>query len=488
MTINTNPVRSVNKVLASCCIALVDLCAYYVALWISFTLRSSLDLYLPMGMRTTFTLDHFLAMQTPPLIIVLFMAYRGLYTKRMAFWDETLEILKIIFFSCLIISVIVTMGKLNKDISRLLIVIMSIVSIVVFPLFRLYGKKLLNSLKVWNERIIVIGAGVAGQDFARGLLREKHMGYTVMGFLDDDPAKHGVKVNVGGMHELKVLGAISKCKEFVKSYNLSALAIAIPSLETKKQAEMINQLQQLTPRLLFVPEIRGVALANTNLYHLFDEELFVLRINNNLKSAVNKFYKFLFDYILTLLALPVFLPILLIVSVLIRLDSEGPALFVQDRLGKNGKLFKCYKFRTMYIDNDCILDECLKDTETREQWEVYKKIKGKDPRVTRIGAFLRKTSLDELPQLLNILKGDMCLVGPRPYLPREIEQMQGVEDVILETKPGITGLWQVSGRNRLSFSRRLRLDMWYVRNWSLWIDVVMLIKTVKVVIKSDGAY
>lgn len=469
-------------------VILIDLCAYYTALSLSFAIRSGMDYFLHWSVHTRFTLDHFLEMPIPPLIIISIIAYRGLYSKRMAFWDEALELIKIIGFAGLIITTIVTMGKLSKEVSRLLIVTMCISSVFIFPLFRLLGKKLLYQLGIWNEKILIIGAGVAGYDFARGIIREKHMGYTVVGFLDDDPAKQDIQIEIPGAPPLPVLGPIAGCAELVQSKKLHALAIAIPSLGLEKQAELVNTLQKHIRRLLFVPEIRGIALANTNLYHLFDEELFILRINNNLKSATNRFYKAIFDFTVTILALPFIATILLACAAMIRLDSPGPALFTQRRLGRNGKTFKFFKFRTMYEDNDAILKECLEDEETCQQWEKFKKIKGEDPRVTRVGKFLRRTSLDELPQLLNILKGDMSLVGPRPYLPREIDDMAGLDKIILETKPGLTGLWQVSGRNRLSFDKRLRLDMWYVRNWSLWIDIVMILKTVKVVLRGDGAY
>jgi len=143
----------------------------------------------------------------------------------------------------------------------------------------------------------------------------------------------------------------------------------------------------------------------------------------------------------------------------------------------------------MYLNSDEILQEFLeKNPEAKKEWDKYKKLKSYDPRVTKIGKFLRATSLDELPQIFNVLKGDMSLVGLRPYLPREISDMGEYKDIILLTRPGITGLWQISGRNELTFQDRLKLDTWYVLNWSLWLDIVILFKTIKVVLKREGAY
>ncbi|TAL25370.1 MAG: undecaprenyl-phosphate galactose phosphotransferase WbaP, partial [Nitrospirae bacterium] len=173
---------------------------------------------------------------------------------------------------------------------------------------------------------------------------------------------------------------------------------------------------------------------------------------------------------------------------LIRLDSKGPVIFLQDRVGKKGKNFKCYKFRTMYKDAGKRLQELLESNEeARMEWEKFWKLKD-DPRVTRIGRFLRKTSLDELPQLFNVFKGDMSLVGPRPVTQDEIDKYyKDAAELCFSVTPGITGLWQVSGRSNTSYEYRIALDSWYVRNWNLWLDIIILFKTIKVVVRGDGA-
>lgn len=180
-------------------------------------------------------------------------------------------------------------------------------------------------------------------------------------------------------------------------------------------------------------------------------------------------------------------PVFLVTSLAIRKDSDGPAMFTQKRIGKDGKLFEIYKFRTMVPDADKKLFELLdKDEKTREEYKVNKKLKH-DPRITKVGNFLRKTSIDELPQLINVLKGDMSLVGPRPYLPREKEDMGDYYNTIIESKPGITGLWQVSGRSNTTFEDRLEFDKEYTENKGFFYDMGLLTKTVGVVIHKDGA-
>ena len=180
-------------------------------------------------------------------------------------------------------------------------------------------------------------------------------------------------------------------------------------------------------------------------------------------------------------------PVFLVTSLAIRKDSDGPAMFTQKRIGKDGKLFEIYKFRTMVPDADKKLFEMLeKDEKAREEYKLNKKLKH-DPRITKVGNFLRKTSIDELPQLINVLKGDMSLVGPRPYLPREIKDMGEYYDTIIESKPGITGLWQVSGRSNTTFEQRLEFDKEYTENKGFLYDMGLLTKTVGVVVKKNGA-
>ena len=180
-------------------------------------------------------------------------------------------------------------------------------------------------------------------------------------------------------------------------------------------------------------------------------------------------------------------PVFLVTSLAIRKDSDGPAMFTQKRIGKDGKLFEIYKFRTMVPDADKKLFEMLeKDEKAREEYKLNKKLKN-DPRITKVGNFLRKTSIDELPQLINVLKGDMSLVGPRPYLPREVKDMGEYYDTIIESKPGITGLWQVSGRSNTTFEQRLEFDKEYTENKGFLYDMGLLTKTVGVVVKKNGA-
>jgi Undecaprenyl-phosphate galactose phosphotransferase WbaP len=208
--------------------------------------------------------------------------------------------------------------------------------------------------------------------------------------------------------------------------------------------------------------------------------------NYHLLNKQETIIKRVFDMILTLLLLLVTWPIFLILALLVRFDSKGPILYAQKRLGQNGELFDSYKFRTMFENAEAKLQDVLSaDPEAYREYEKYHKL-ANDPRVTRAGKFLRRYSLDELPQFINVLKGDMNLIGPRSYLPRELPHMGAYAKVILKVKPGITGWWQVMGRNATSFKERLQLDEYYISNWSIWLDIYIMIKTAWVLIRGEG--
>jgi Undecaprenyl-phosphate galactose phosphotransferase WbaP len=182
------------------------------------------------------------------------------------------------------------------------------------------------------------------------------------------------------------------------------------------------------------------------------------------------------------------LPLILMLSLLVWMESRGTIFYRDERLGRDGKLFSCIKFRTMVPDAEALLWRVLaEDDELREEYQKYHKLRN-DPRITRIGRFLRKTSLDELPQLWNVLRGEMSLVGPRPYLPRESEDLGRTQGEILRVAPGITGPWQVAGRNHTSFRERVQMDSYYVRGWSIWVDVVLLARTVNCILFNRNAY
>jgi len=260
-------------------------------------------------------------------------------------------------------------------------------------------------------------------------------------------------------------------------------------LSSSERTELIAKALALKSEVIFIPAMEEFDLTQSAIDKLQNTQTNLISLFNRLDSKPRLFAKNLLDKVLLLIALPVLTPLLVYIAYKIRKsDPDGPILFQQERLGQDDKTFICYKFRSMYTNGDEILEKYLKENPQEIQnYEKYHKYEN-DPRVTPIGHLLRRTSLDELPQIFNILKGEMSFIGPRPYMPNEKEKIGAAVSDILRVKPGITGLWQVSGRSEVDFMERVDLDVWYIRNWSLWLDIVILFKTVKVVLFREGAY
>jgi len=471
------------NLIQSLSLVIVDLLAFYLSLEISIEIRTKiLPFFIKKLPEFTFSFIHFLNFFWIPLIFIFFIANEQLYSIKLPFWDETKRMLKAVTISSLIVMSIVTLGKMSDKVSRVVLTSLWFISLGAFPFFRFWGKKFLYKIGICREKVLILGAGKAGKIVLRWINTQRHIGYDVVGFLDDDPKKIGTYIN-----GKKVFGKLKHFHKFIKQYKLHTIIIAIPSMDTKKLSKIVSEVQKYVRYTMVVPEIHGIALLNTELLHLFYEEIFLLNIQNNLKSLTNRFIKRIFDIILSLFLLPFLLFLLVIIGVIIKLESSGPVIYSHYRIGKNGKYFKCYKFRTMQKDAEDKLQKLLqKDENAQKQWQQYWKLDN-DPRITKVGKFLRKTSLDELPQILNVLKGEMSLIGPRPYLIREKEAIEQKLDIITSVTPGITGLWQVSGRNDTTYQYRIKLDIWYIMNWSLWLDIFILIKTFKVVIGMKGA-
>jgi undecaprenyl-phosphate galactose phosphotransferase len=467
----------------------LDVGAYYLALSASvFTRANIFSLFYRPVSPFFYSFNYFASIWWIPLIFVFVVWFEKLYRIRYTFWEESKVILKATAITILFVFFLFSVRRVFGEVSRLTFLLLWFYLAVLTPVVRYFGKKLLNKIGIWTENVLVLGAGETALNLVKGLYYQPELGYHVIGFLDDDKKKAGLEIEVDN-RKIKVFGAIKNFNKFINMLDVSTVMIALPHLSREEQAKLTMQVQKVAKSVMLMPDLSGIALVNTELHYLFMQKIFLLKINNNLLSGVNQFVKKVFDIFVSILILPLLLPILAVFGVMIRLDSPGPIFIIQDRLGRKGKVFKCVKFRTMYQNADRMLEGYFKkNPEAKEEWKKYKKLKGFDPRVTKIGNFLRKTSLDELPQIFNVLKGDMCLVGPRPYLPREWEEVKDFADMILLVTPGITGLWQISGRNDLLFEERMKLDTWYVQNWSLWLDFMILFKTAGVLIKREGAY
>ena len=414
---------------------------------------------------------------------VVFLCYEGLYSKVFSFWDEIKALWKVVFYSLISIFLIVTLGKLNTEVSRTVVLLMGVLAMGIMPATRGVSKKVLRKLGLLNRRALILGAGEQGRLILQALKREPNYGYDVRGFIDDNLELRGRTID-----GLKVHNGLDKAERYIGICGIQDVFIAIPEERWEKLKGLVNRLQHKAERVLFVPGISGIAVTGMSIQHFFHEQIFALELRNNLAEPLNLILKRSFEILLSLICLPFFLLLFCIISLAVKLESRGPVLFAHKRVGQHGKPFRCLKFRTMYRNSEERLVDLLdSDPIARKEWRRYRKLKD-DPRVTRVGRFLRETSFDEFPQIINVLKGEMSLVGPRPVTQEEISLYYKSEaPLCFSVPPGISGLWQVSGRNNTGYDNRVALDLWYVRNWNLWVDIVIIFKTIGVVFKKTGA-
>ena len=418
------------------------------------------------------------------LMLVLFAA-RGHYSKRRPAADEVLDILKVFLLVAVIDSVFAYLTK--TQFSRAWLISAWSVALVVLPLARMLTKQLLTRLGRWRRHTVILGTGRNALEAARALRSEPLMGLEPVAFL----VPKGETLRMSALEvegrRIEVLPAGDELEATLERLNSPHLVVALEAESLLPHQGLLQRLSARYVDLSIVPPLRGLPLYGMEMTHFFTHEVLMLTARNNLARPVPRFLKRVFDIAGSLALLLLLSPVFAYLVWKIRLTG-GAAIFSHLRVGRYGKPFGCLKFRTMVADAEDALRRLLEaDPWARAQWERDFKLKD-DPRITAIGEFLRRTSLDELPQLWNVLRGEMSLVGPRPIIEQELERYGDQIGYYLETRPGITGLWQISGRNNTSYDDRVALDSWYVRNWSLWYDLVILVKTVKVVLRGQGAY
>ncbi len=305
---------------------------------------------------------------------------------------------------------------------------------------------------------------------------------------DSDAPRPSVFMKAPGMFAevdgVPIVGDLSVAATLAKRLKIDYVILAMPGLASDKLLRITERVGGAFSHLLVIPDLFGLGSIGVPAKDVGG--ILGIEVRQQLLLPGPRFAKRAMDVALTSLGGICILPILILLTLAIVIDSRGGAFYKQKRLGRDGKQFFAHKFRSMHGDGEARLKAILEaDPKLREEYEVYHKLRN-DPRVTRVGRIIRKYSLDELPQLWNVIVGDMSLVGPRPYLEREIKDMEGQEGFILRAWPGMTGLWQVSDRNAIGFSGRVRMDVHYVRNWSPWIDIYILARTFGVVIKGTG--
>ncbi|HBE81138.1 MAG TPA: undecaprenyl-phosphate galactose phosphotransferase WbaP [Firmicutes bacterium] len=417
-----------------------------------------------------------------PFFFIGLICYERLYRRRLPFWESSAKLLKVCTFATLITIGSLFLTGFSHFSSRLFIGLIWFYSSFYLMGSRYLIQRFLANIGLWCQTVVIIGNHTGVETLKKSFAAEPGLGYQIVDVIEYVP---GGKVR----KKQSPLFKFEAWKKTIIQSGVSEVIIAFPELKRTELLQLIYWLQPMVKNITIMPDLQGLPLSDLETDLFFDQKAVMMRVRNNLLFYRNRLFKRIFDLCCGALFFVIASPVMLLIAVLIKFNSPGPIFHMGERLGKAGRNFKCYKFRTMYLNEQDILQKFMQNhPEAAEEWRQFAKLRAFDPRVTGVGKWLRKFSLDELPQIVNVLKGDMSLVGPRPYLPSEQERMRYYKKTILETVPGITGLWQVRGRNEIAFEGRLSLESWYVRNWSIWLDITLLIRTVGVVLRRRGAY
>jgi undecaprenyl-phosphate galactose phosphotransferase len=467
--------------LATLILAASDGLVFALAWWI-FRNHQSVPEFLLFRTRT----DAAPAIDDFAFLAVCFVVLRyvlGDYSKRVPFWDLARRSTTSLFVIAVIDLALVMMIKQQGLSGR--ITLMWLMLLIAIPLSREGTKHLLSRMGLWRIPTLLIAEGIHAEELLRELDHTVALGFDVrhVALVDDQmPARPLTD---------RQFSAVSDPAAISRLASRSGCAQAVLSMENlQHMSEVLRYLIGLNIEVAVIPPIWRLPMFGMSVSFFFGQDVVMLQMRNNLGRIPSRVIKRAVDIVGSLLLMILLAPLFAVIAILIRREDPGPVFFVQPRVGRGGREFSCIKFRTMKVDAENILHRW--ETEQPHLVAQYRASNFKladDPRVTPIGRWLRRTSLDELPQLFNVLLGEMSLSGPRPLLSREIPSYGVAIELYQKVRPGLTGLWQINGRSNTTFADRVTYDEWYVKNWSLWYDIVIILRTFRVLFgPANGAY
>lgn len=403
--------------------------------------------------------------------ILFWFQYHDHYRVRLPFWLESKQVAEACGFAILVEGFLQFAEK--QDASRLWLVSSWIIAAFAVIVLRSVVRAYLCRRGLFQVHTLLVGSGGTAERVYDALKSDPLLGYEVTARIKNLPAAF--------------LHAGASWKKLCDQYNAAHVILALEGNEWMAVEKPLAQLTREAVSFSLSPPVSHLPVTGMMQHYFLNHDVILMTCSPTLEQALPCGMKRMFDALLSSVALLVLSPVMIAIALLIRRDG-GPALYGHPRLGRNGETFSCFKFRTMVADGDAVLKKHLQENlAAYEEWRATRKLQ-QDPRITPLGNFLRRSSLDELPQLFNVLLGDMSLVGPRPIVNEEVDHYEGDIAHYYRVRPGITGLWQVSGRNDVSYAQRVHMDSWYVRNWSLWHDIAILCKTIPALINRQGAY
>lgn len=410
-------------------------------------------------------------------LYLLIMAALGHYrTRTNLIWEE-IHLLIIghlgFYFASLVLVPLSAFTKLYIIRNTIITVAMFIYTVILSRTLRIVLRK------QFVDKVLIIGTGEHAKTLNQITLSNRFTLSEIIGFvkLDNEAQPIGIDKNIYPLSQLK---------EIIENDSVDQVVIAQPKISKECMNEIMEIIHNRVKTVKYLPQVNGIVTFDSRVED-YDGILVITSVKDDV-SLLKAFIKRVIDLVGGICGCFCLIPLTLYVKhVNHKNGDDGPIFLTQDRIGKDGKIFRMYKYRTMILNAEQILENLMeKDSLIKQEYLINKKLKD-DPRITKAGKFLREKSLDEFPQLINVLFGQMTLVGPRPYLPKEIEDIGVYYDSITGCKPGITGMWQTHGRSDINFQDRCKLDDYYYKNWNIWLDITILIKTLKVVLYGNGA-
>lgn len=458
---------------------IADLLSLIFAGWLAIHIR---------GWVGNFDMDHapYLALSPLLLMFLVMNLISGLFPGiGLSPVDEIRLVVISTSSSFVLLTAIAFLTQTGVAYSRLVFVFFWLLAVTFEPTFRMIFRKLGVVFNFWGEPFAIIGFGVQGRRIYKYLKQNPLSGIRPVVIVNgeshpDLPGEDEIDLTMISGLEME------KDRMILKRNGITSAILAPSEISAKLRDSLVDEHQFGLKKLILISSLNWTGGTSVVAHDMGG--LLGLEVERNLLNPPQRILKKLLDILLFTVGMFVGFPVLLLCAILIKLDSPGPIFFKHERVGRKGKKIMVWKFRTMYCDAEAKLEDCFcEDPDLRLEWEQNHKLKN-DPRVTRVGRIIRKTSLDELPQLINILKGEMSFIGPRPIVEEEVKYYEKSIRLYYQVLPGLTGLWQVSGRSETTYENRVLLDNYYIRHWSIWMDIYILVRTLWVVIKRSGAY
>ncbi len=401
--------------------------------------------------------------------VIAYLVRHNHYSRRVPFWTELQQVLVACLYALMFGGFIGFL--LEQRGSRSLMISAWLLFPVLSILLRRVARQAMSRAGQWQIRTVVVGDPRTAAQSILALRSERSLGYDVVGI-----------ANPG---EVRGANPARRWRALMEHHKASLLVLSCDAANAPGRATIEALVRERVP-FAIMPPLDGLPVLGFDQTRFFSHDTVMFSYRNNLAQPMSRATKIAFDWLAASAGLLLLTPLLLIVAALVKLDG-GPVFFAHTRIGAGGRNFRCLKFRSMAVDSEKVLRHLLAtDPEAAAEWAEAQKLR-RDPRITAVGRILRATSLDELPQLFNVMKLEMSLVGPRPIVRAEVERYGDDIAYYYETRPGLTGLWQVSGRNDTSYEYRVQLDTWYVKNWTIWHDLAIIAKTVPAVLQRRGA-